>query len=450
MPAVEIEIELSAVGDGALDADRAAIGHGGAQIVDANIVALRVKRGVNLIDRNALEVNVVGGRRTVNFELLEIVADAVDAEVGGDSPANIFERGNVIGEAVEVDGVSFDVSVEGGVRRLIFDVAADGAAEGVGDEIRQVDGVIEVLEMSADVGGVKVFVGDRRDGDIGVDQRALDGAGEFGGEGGNAVDGDGGKHGARLEAVGGGADIEIRRLAVDANRAADVGKLIVGGNRGVDENFLVVEIGGAVDAVDDGLLDEDGAAGDIRAPVEFDIIALHCDAYVEIRQGAVENLNALGDRVLGNEREVIVDGGAGGGDVKSFAAAEHGDIGDQFFVESAPLDVRLEIIRAVDFGVGIDRAELDGNCFVGGGELPDGAVDGDIIGAGEFEIGIDVLSVERPERFVEPLRAELAVDELDIGVEIGLAAARGLNVVEIPRAVFALDDTALGARQSEA
>ena len=97
MSAVKIEIELPPDVNRALDADRAVIGHRRAEIIDAQLLRPSEKRRVDAVDGNILKINVGGGGGAVDLQLIKVVADAVDAEVGGDPAADAGKIGNVIG-----------------------------------------------------------------------------------------------------------------------------------------------------------------------------------------------------------------------------------------------------------------------------------------------------------------------------------------------------------------
>ena len=316
--------------------------------------------------------------------MLEIVADAVDPEIGSYSTGNAFERRNVSGKLFDINRISFDVSIESQISRLKFRVAGYRAAEGICGEIRQIDGVIEVLEMRGDIGGVKPVVCDRRHFDVGFDQGTVGRARQLRGEGGNAVDGYRRQHRTRLKTIGRGVNVKVRSFSVNADRPADVGKLIVGGKRRVEQNFFVIEVDGAVDVVNNGLLDENSAVGDSGSAVDFQIVALPSYADVGAAQNAVENLNALGDFAFGNERQIIANVGAVGGNIKSLARTENGGVDDEICIERGALDVCLDIVDGVDLDVGIDVLELDRIVVVRSVERFGASLQKNIFGAVEF------------------------------------------------------------------
>ena len=153
--------------------------------------------------------------------------------------------------------------VEGEIGCLKFRFAFDCTAECISRKIGKIHGVIEVFEMRRDIGSIKTVVRNRRNLDVGFDERTLDRARQLRGKRGNAVDGNCIEHRTRLEAVGRRLQFKVRSIAVDFDLAADVGELIVCGERGGELNFFVVESYGTVDGIDDCLLDANTAAGNI-------------------------------------------------------------------------------------------------------------------------------------------------------------------------------------------
>ena len=418
MPAVEVEVDLPADVYGSLDADRSAVGQSCTQIVDRQLLSLGVERSIDLRDGKVSDVNVIGGRGSVDLQLSKVIADAVDAQIGSDTTADALERRHEFTQPCNVDRISLDVGIEGEIGSLQFRIAAYGSAEGIGIEIRQVDGVIEVLEMRGDVRCVKSVVLDRRNLYICFDERTLDGASQLSGEGGNAVDGDGVEHGTRLKPIGLGMQVEVGRITVDANGSVDVGKLIVGGDRGIQFDLSIVEKDGAVDVIDDGLLDENSAVGNVGATVKLYIIAPASDTDICVFENAVEDLNTFGDFFNGEEGHVIPNVDMISGDVKRLTRSENGCVNNQIGIEGGALDMRFDIVGTVELDVGLHAAYVDRFALVSGDELVGSSLDVDVFGAVHFDHGIYVLNVEGAECLIETFRAEHAVDEFDIGIEI--------------------------------